>query len=298
MSRYSSQSGFLAVGLTGVSDRFARACGPTALSTLTGESRRDAAIRLARFIKNKRGENTRIQVSTRYTDLRDAIVESGGFRVTIHGTPMPQNPEALGFKMMMPTVAQWLRRPGHQRGTWIILAADHFVTYHDGEVLEDNGYDPRRGRVVRHMKIEPADEDATFIRTHHPERKGSRVMSVRIYKSAQALIDQHDIDPADIDGTGSGGAITKADVKGYLESRKSDSGGGSNRSQQDVIRAGLEQGLSNKEIVQNVKAEFPDSGITRGDVSWTIGNERRNETDWWAEYGPKVVEDRGVKLEA
>lgn len=116
-------------------------------------------------------------------------------------------------------------------------------------------------------------------------------MSTRIYQSAQKLINEHDLDPARIDGSGSGGAITKADVEAHLASDLDEL-----PSKEDLIRRGLAEGMTNDEIGELVRTiHGEETKWDAGRVSWTIGNERRTHTDWWKAHGPRVVEDRGVK---
>lgn len=63
-------------------------------------------------------------------------------------------------------------------------------------------------------------------------------------------------------------------------------------SQQDLIRAGLVEGLSNPEIRDRVLEVYPDSKMKPEHVSWTIGNERRNETEWWETHKERLKELR------
>ncbi|HKK09041.1 MAG TPA: E3 binding domain-containing protein [Gemmatimonadota bacterium] len=126
-------------------------------------------------------------------------------------------------------------------------------------------------------------------------------MSKRIYKSAQKVIDAYGADAIDLDaieGTGKDGAITKADVEAFLADPPKDA---KTPTAQDIIRAGLARGHDNATIEAAVLEVHPDSKIRdhgAGWVGWTIGNERRKNSDWWQKHGPKVVEDRDVKAEA
>jgi len=139
-------------------------------------------------------------------------------------------------------------------------------------------------------------------------------MSARVYKSAQALIDEHGLNPEQIEGTGSKGAVTKGDVEDYLASqtkkqpkvkraKKAKKGKAPKKakkpSAQDLIHAGLEAGKSNDEIEADVLEQIPDckiAGHAASWVGWTIGNERRKGSDWWKEHGPAIAKRRGVKL--
>ena len=123
-------------------------------------------------------------------------------------------------------------------------------------------------------------------------------MSTRIYASAQKLADAEDLDlealmeAGQLEGTGSGDAVTKTDVEAYLEDHAAED----LPSKEDLIRRGLAEGLSNDEIGQLVRATLGETTPwENGYVSWTIGNERRQHTEWWQEHGPRVVRDRGVK---
>jgi len=254
-------------------------CGPTALAAITGMDRVDAAAALAPLEK-KRGVR-RVLDSTHWGSMLEAISALEGFNAKERRI-RPQNPHTFG-KAVYPTVAQWQRREHTCKGLWLLLAAHHFIVVEDGEVIWDNGYDPRRGRVLHAAQIELSGAR---------KRERSRTMTKRIYKGAQALIDEHGLDSEKISGTGSNGAVTKSDVEAYLVELENDS----KPSAQAIIRAGLEQDLSNAEIIQTVKEAYPDSNIKPGWVAWTIGNERRRETDWWKQYGPQIVEERGVKL--
>lgn len=53
-------------------------------------------------------------------------------------------------------------------------------------------------------------------------------------------------------------------------------------------------GETNAEIEARVQRALGADEHPSGRVGWTVGNERRQHTDWWREFGPKVVEDRGV----
>lgn len=67
-------------------------------------------------------------------------------------------------------------------------------------------------------------------------------------------------------------------------------------SQQDLIRVGLLEGLTNPEIRDRMLEVYPDSAMKPEHVSWTIGNERRNETDWWETHKERLKEVRpGIK---
>lgn len=272
-------------------------CGPAAVSAITGETRFEAARRLA-AAELERGRRQRVSKSTSFTTIKRVLRNTPGVTVTKARSPeWEHDPREMWGKNAYPTVAQWLRREGHSEGLWLVCAGHHFMVFHNGETAEDNGGTKMRARVVRALKAEVDVPRVNKWLGEQRERFGrSGPMSTRIYKSAKALINEHDLDPEKIPGSGSGGAITKADVETYLEEIEDDGSG--SLSQQDIIRAGLEKGLSNAEIVENVREAFPDSEIEPGWVSWTIGNERRRETEWWQEFGEKVAEDRGVKLEA
>jgi len=263
-----------------IADTYPDFCGPTAFAAITGLTRVEAAIKLAHH-ERKKGRR-HVDKSTHWSSMIDALEEIEGVTVVTNRRPYAQNRYARkGCRS--PTTAQWQRRPEHDRGLWLLLTAHHFIVVKDGEVVWDNGYDPRRGRVVREAQIELSEE------LQH-ERKDDTM--TRIYEAAQELINEYGIDPKKISGTGSGGAITKDDVEKYLEALET----ASLPSQQDIIRAGLEKGLSNAEIVVNVKELYPDSQIRNGWIAWTIGNERRRETGWWEKFGPAIAEQRGVKL--
>lgn len=117
-------------------------------------------------------------------------------------------------------------------------------------------------------------------------------MSKRIYESARALAEERGVDPDAVEGTGKGGAVTKADVERYIES-----GAASPPSQQEITRRGLAAGLTNEEIVAEILEVHPDSKVKPSHVAWTIGNERRRGTAWWREHGPAIAAARGVRLD-
>lgn len=122
----------------------------------------------------------------------------------------------------------------------------------------------------------------------------------RIYRSAKKLARRSGMDEDELqdlveqgvlEGSGKGGAVTKEDLQEYLEGSQ-DHG----PSKEDLIRRGLAEGRTNEEIGELVHEVLGDDvPWQNGFVSWTIGNERRNETDWWMDYGPRVVVERGVK---
>lgn len=59
-----------------------------------------------------------------------------------------------------------------------------------------------------------------------------------------------------------------------------------------MIRALVLDGKSNEEIVEAVKEVHPDAAIKPSHVSWEIGNQHRNETDWWERNRERVGEVR------
>ncbi len=64
---------------------------------------------------------------------------------------------------------------------------------------------------------EDADKDSSA-RTGKESAARRETEPVRLSPAVRRLIDEHDLDPADIPGSGRGGMITKADVLQYLES--------------------------------------------------------------------------------
>lgn len=119
----------------------------------------------------------------------------------------------------------------------------------------------------------------------------------RVYRSACAAAAQAGLDEDElqgIEGTGSDGAVTKADVEAYLEGRGDGEDGLPTK--EDLIRKELAEGLSNDEIGVLVRETLgEDTPWSNGYVSWTVGNERRSHTDWWQAQGPRIVVERGVK---
>lgn len=103
----------------------------------------------------------------------------------------------------------------------------------------------------------------------------------RIYKAAAALIAEAgltDEQVGQIEGTGAKGAIGTEDVRAFLAK------GSKSLTQQDIIRDGLMKGRTPDEIVEDVLKVFPDSKIKKAHISWTKGNEKRKDSDWWKQY--------------
>ncbi|MEJ2604799.1 MAG: 2-oxoglutarate dehydrogenase complex dihydrolipoyllysine-residue succinyltransferase, partial [Gammaproteobacteria bacterium] len=63
-----------------------------------------------------------------------------------------------------------------------------------------------------------AKEDTGEEEEEEPDESREAGASHKLSPSVRRMIEEHDIDPADIDGSGRGGRITKADVQRHLES--------------------------------------------------------------------------------
>lgn len=105
-------------------ERVARYCGPAVVASASGLSREEAAERLLEIEPRRRGAF--------YAKTVNHVL---GWRLRYRYS-----------RPCWPTLAQWLR--DHSEGEYIILASHHFIHVKDGEVLEDNGRTPMRGRVL------------------------------------------------------------------------------------------------------------------------------------------------------
>jgi len=102
-------------------------CGPAAVASVLGITRKQAAKKLTPY-------KSRHCV---HIDDIAAAVESTATYVR---------------RRNRPTVAQWLR--AHPTGSYVIRAAKHGMHIVDGEVVEDNGYRPMRGRVTHVIELD------------------------------------------------------------------------------------------------------------------------------------------------
>jgi len=117
-------------------------------------------------------------------------------------------------------------------------------------------------------------------------------MSARIYQSAVKAAEAAGISREDLERLVEKGAIAQSgkgvsgsDVEEYLAAGPDDD---HKPPQQDLIRAGLLEGLTNEEIRDRVLEVYPDSAIKPAHVSWTLGNERRNSSAWWQKHRQRI----------
>ena len=65
--------------------------------------------------------------------------------------------EAIWFRRSeRPTLAKWLREDGRDA---LLFVSRHFVVVRGGQVVEDNGYTPRRGRVKSFVLLQAPTDD-------------------------------------------------------------------------------------------------------------------------------------------
>jgi 2-oxoglutarate dehydrogenase E2 component (dihydrolipoamide succinyltransferase) len=91
-------------------------------------------------------------------------------------------------------------------------------TEEPAEAAEDESEEAEEAETAKESEpaSEPADEAP-------PKKKAASADESTFPPSVRRLIDKHDIDPDEVEGTGPGGRITKGDVLSYLESRPSES---------------------------------------------------------------------------
>lgn len=128
---------------------FSRYCGPAAVSSALGITRKDAAERIMEARPAGRRSNGR----TTYIDEIGRVV---GKPVKVITKPDAAHRVSTGgngryarmgrSSDVHPTLTQWLRQnPGREA---ILRSSHHFVHVRDGECIETNGWEPRRGRVT------------------------------------------------------------------------------------------------------------------------------------------------------
>ena len=100
-------------------------CGPVAIASVLGITRRDAARRLLKYEPQRRGWFC-------WSSLANVLG--------------PRSKHVLDYKDVSPrpTLARWLREDGRDA---IVMVSSHFVHVRGGAVVEDNGKPCRRGWV-------------------------------------------------------------------------------------------------------------------------------------------------------
>jgi hypothetical protein len=109
-------------------EQFARWCGPAAIGSALGVDRREAARRILDV-----GRGTRKRGSCTISSLGRVLRR-------------PVRRTSPGAASSSPTLARWLRE--HPKAEAVLRASSHFVHVKNGEVVEGNGWVPRRGRVT------------------------------------------------------------------------------------------------------------------------------------------------------
>ena len=119
---------------------FSRYCGPAVLASAMCVSRLQAAqlIRDARRHLPRRGHGRGT------TNIRELAWVLGKQWHGGHG--YVPNGDGAGRPKARRTLAQWLK--ANPKANAIVLVAHHYVHVCDGQVIEDNGYRPMRGRVT------------------------------------------------------------------------------------------------------------------------------------------------------
>jgi len=120
---------------------FSSHCGPSVVAAALGISRGEAADKLLEQgveADHKRGYTSIYAIGK----ILDRSVES----TAINHIGAAGSHTHVKFTDRYPTVNQWLWE--HKTSIAIIRAANHFMYVGFGLVLEDNGYEPRKGRVT------------------------------------------------------------------------------------------------------------------------------------------------------
>ena len=155
---------------------YSRACGPAALAELVRVDRERAAAMLAEIDP---GHPARKPGFTKISTMVKALERAGLTAVE----PMSDQPDLQLPRK--PTLAQWLRE--YTVGTYLVLAAHHYVVVRHGQVVADNGTRPMRGRVVRAVRVtDPNRPDGSDDQPIWPVCKcgcGSNVQIGRAYKA-------------------------------------------------------------------------------------------------------------------
>lgn len=128
-------------------ERYARYCGPAVLAAALNISRMEAAKRLQ--ARGNKGVGTDWR-------LMQAELEAAGKKVTRESkkeTLRAENPHIyINPIAHLPTLSDWIRQ--NHNVTAIVATATHWVYVNNGEVMEDNGFPNKRGRVNDILRID------------------------------------------------------------------------------------------------------------------------------------------------
>jgi len=92
-----------------------------------------------------------------------------------------------------------------------VTSGDVIAIVEEGATAESSGDSASKAKSSDEGEEEKADK------AEKPEASGDKSAADKLSPSVRRLVEEHDLDPADIDGSGKGGRLTKADVMAHID---------------------------------------------------------------------------------